>query len=106
MFDPSSLVTPIRSIRTYSIAAAPRIESEKDHIYRYTISVAFSAKQKKFSRDRNVYHFHQHEDPAVLVKEQQKLQVFAGQDAFFVSRMQNNGAVAVGVVCRIRSISD
>ncbi|TGZ77403.1 protein serine/threonine phosphatase 2C [Ascodesmis nigricans] len=87
----------ITPIRCYAIAPISKPADLKEQTYRYAISAAFSGKGKRFMRDRNVYRFIPKETPTTHAEEQKRLQAFAGQDAFFVSRMRSDGAVAVGV---------
>ncbi|RPB02327.1 protein serine/threonine phosphatase 2C [Choiromyces venosus 120613-1] len=63
--------------------------------FTYQISAAYSAKQKRFSPTTNVFHFNPYNRVQDTAK--RKSRPDAGQDAFFVSRINDTGAVAAGV---------
>jgi len=67
--------------------------------FTYQISAAYSAKQKRFSPTTNVFHYNPYNRVQDTTK--RKSRPDAGQDAFFVSRINDTGAVAAGVVRRI-----
>ncbi|PUU82183.1 phosphatase 2C-like domain-containing protein [Tuber borchii] len=63
--------------------------------FTYQISAAYSAKQKRFSPTTNVFHYNPYNRAQDTAK--RKSRPDAGQDAFFVSRINDTGAVAAGV---------
>lgn len=67
--------------------------------FTYQISAAYSAKQKRFSPTTNVFHYNPYNRVQDTAK--RKSRPDAGQDAFFVSRINDTGAVAAGVVRHI-----
>lgn len=90
-------VQPITTtVRKLTVSSTPPSEARIPH--RYAVSAAFSGKQRKFSPDEHVYRHRRTDNPTDQLSHQRKLQVYAGQDAFFISGMDTKSSVAVGVV--------
>jgi len=89
-YNNSSLASPVPNTTANAIA------SKK---FTYQISAAYSAKQKRFSPTANVFHYNPYNRVQDTAK--RKSRPDAGQDAFFVSRINDTGGVAAGVVRHI-----
>ncbi|KAG0130999.1 phosphatase 2C-like domain-containing protein [Tuber indicum] len=63
--------------------------------FTYRISAAYSAKQERFSPRTNMFHYNPYNK--VLDTAKRKSRPDAGQDAFFVSGINDTGAIATGV---------
>ncbi|KAI5850382.1 phosphatase 2C-like domain-containing protein [Morchella snyderi] len=88
----TSAATAATAATTAVPAAAATPQQQK---FTYHISASFAAKQKRFSPTTNIFNFNPYN--RVQDSARRKSRPDAGQDAFFVSRINDSGAVAAGV---------